>query len=113
MGKMPFNWFDILVVVVLLLGAWRGRKHGMSQEFIPLLKWVALVLVCGLVYAPLAAALAGGTMLGALGAAFTAYLAWRSASPSCLSSSAASSAERSSAATRSGAVSIISACCRA
>lgn len=54
MGTMPFNWFDLLVVAILIVGALRGRKRGMSQELIPLLKWIAIVLVCGFCYKPLA-----------------------------------------------------------
>ena len=28
--SMPFNWFDIAILLVLALGVQRGRKHGMS-----------------------------------------------------------------------------------
>ncbi|MEY4386574.1 MAG: hypothetical protein RLY20_1857 [Verrucomicrobiota bacterium] len=74
MGSLPFNWFDIVLFLVLLVGALRGRKRGMSQELIPLLKWICLLLVCGLLYAPVAGVLAQETMLGGLGSAYTAYL---------------------------------------
>jgi hypothetical protein len=44
----------------LILGLFRGRKHGMSKEFLPLFKWVTLILVAGLFY-PMAAELLTNT----------------------------------------------------
>jgi uncharacterized membrane protein required for colicin V production len=74
MGTMPFNWFDIFVVVFLTVGAFRGRKRGMSQEVIPLIKWIIVAAVCGLFYLPLATEIAKGTVISLLAASFTAYL---------------------------------------
>lgn len=51
---MPFNWFDIVAIVVLGFGLFRGRRNGMSKELLPLVQWLVLVLVCGLVYPKLA-----------------------------------------------------------
>jgi uncharacterized membrane protein required for colicin V production len=48
--NMPFNWFDIAIVLLLGLGVQRGRKHGMSEELMLLLKWLAIVVVGGLCY---------------------------------------------------------------
>ena len=47
MDKLPVNWFDGTVLVLLVIGVFRGRKNGMSREFLPLFKWVTLVLVSG------------------------------------------------------------------
>ena len=58
--KLPINWFDGAVLVVLIFGVFRGRKHGMSREFLPLVKWLTLVLVSGFCY-PLAAELLTNT----------------------------------------------------
>ena len=74
MGTMPFNWFDVFVVIVLTVGALRGRKRGMSQELLPLLKWITLAVICGFCYQPIANEIAGGTMFSLLSASFTAYL---------------------------------------
>ena len=74
MGTMPFNWFDIFVVAFLTVGAFRGRKRGMSQEIIPVIKWITLAAVCGLFYLPLATEIARGTVISLLAASFTAYL---------------------------------------
>jgi len=50
LDNLPVNWFDGVVVGMLIIGLFRGRKHGMSKEVLPLLKWVSLVVVCGLWY---------------------------------------------------------------
>jgi uncharacterized membrane protein required for colicin V production len=50
LDNLPVNWFDGVVVGMLIIGLFLGRKHGMSKEVLPLLKWVSLVLVCGLWY---------------------------------------------------------------
>lgn len=42
--NLPFNWFDIALVIVLALGVSRGRKHGMSTEIMLVVKWVAIIL---------------------------------------------------------------------
>jgi hypothetical protein len=53
LSKLPINWFDVLVLVLLLLGWHRGRKRGMSEEFITMLKWIAVILSAALVYEPM------------------------------------------------------------
>ena len=57
----PVNWFDGAVLGMLIIGLFLGRKHGMSKEVLPLLKWVSLVVVCGIWY-PLAAQLLVNTV---------------------------------------------------
>jgi uncharacterized membrane protein required for colicin V production len=51
--KLPVNLFDIVLVGVLVIGILRGRKHGMSEELLPVLKWFALLCACALAYEPL------------------------------------------------------------
>ncbi len=55
---LSFNWFDIVAVVVLGFGLFRGRRNGMSKELLPVLQWLVIVSVSGLVYPKLAAVLA-------------------------------------------------------
>jgi|ERR1051325_11320246 uncharacterized membrane protein required for colicin V production len=50
--NLPFNWFDIVLVVWLVMGVFRGRKRGMSAEVMTFLQWVAIVIVCGVAYEP-------------------------------------------------------------
>jgi len=52
LNDMPFNVFDVVLVVVLGIGIARGRKHGMSEELFNLLKWLTVLLTCSLVYRP-------------------------------------------------------------
>jgi uncharacterized membrane protein required for colicin V production len=51
--KLAFNWFDVALVLVILFGLWRGRKHGMSKELLPASQWVAIVAAGGFGYAGL------------------------------------------------------------
>jgi uncharacterized membrane protein required for colicin V production len=44
LSNVPFNWFDLALVAVLIFGLFRGRKNGMSKEILPLFLWLALVL---------------------------------------------------------------------
>jgi hypothetical protein len=53
MANLPFNFFDVLLALVLVGGMVHGRKHGISLEVVSMAKWLSLVLVCGLVYGPL------------------------------------------------------------
>jgi hypothetical protein len=46
-SKQLFNWFDVALVLVLAFGFWRGRKHGMTKEFIPFFRWIFIVLIAG------------------------------------------------------------------
>ena len=50
LDKLPINLFDLTVVVVLTAGIYRGRKHGMSEELIKLLQWLAILFGCAAVY---------------------------------------------------------------
>lgn len=58
---MKFNWFDILVGVLLLVGLLRGKKRGMSEELLDLFQWLAIVVVASMFYKPLGQALAAYT----------------------------------------------------
>ncbi len=52
LNNLPVNAFDIIVLVVLGLGLFAGRKHGMSEELMNLVKWLSVVIGCSLVYEP-------------------------------------------------------------
>ena len=49
--RPPFNWFDIALVLVLAFGVWRGRKRGMSREFLPLFQALITLIAGGFGYA--------------------------------------------------------------
>ncbi len=50
--KLPVNWFDLLLIVVLVVGVLRGRKRGMSQEFVDLVQWLAIICAGAFLYQP-------------------------------------------------------------
>ena len=75
LDMLPFNWFDIGVGVVLLVGLQRGRKHGMSEECLAMLKWVALVVVCSIGYEPVGQWLASIAPFSTLFCFIIAYVA--------------------------------------
>ena len=58
LDQLPINLFDLVVIVVLLAGITRGRKHGMSEELMSLLSWLAILFGGAAVYEP------GGELLG-------------------------------------------------
>jgi len=72
-ANLPFNWFDIVVLILLMIGIRSGRKHGMSQEVMFMLTWVALVLLCGIAYEPLGLWLVSTAGIGKLLAYVLAY----------------------------------------
>jgi len=49
---LPFNAFDVILFVVLVVGIVRGRKHGMSEELMPLITWMAILFICAVAYEP-------------------------------------------------------------
>jgi uncharacterized membrane protein required for colicin V production len=61
LNEMPFNVFDVALLGILIVGVLRGRKHGMSEELMNLIKWMAVVIVCGFFYEPLGAWMAQST----------------------------------------------------
>jgi hypothetical protein len=71
--KLPINWFDILVIAVLLVGYTRGRKHGMSKELLHVMKWMAVVLIAAIGYEPLGFWLDSMLHLGKLTSYVIAY----------------------------------------
>jgi uncharacterized membrane protein required for colicin V production len=50
---LPFNGFDVVLFIVLVVGIYRGRKQGMSGELMPLATWLAILLVCAVAYEPI------------------------------------------------------------
>ena len=51
-GNLPFNWFDLVLVAVLVGGILRGRKRGMSEELLDIVKWALIVVAAGFLYEP-------------------------------------------------------------
>jgi hypothetical protein len=75
LDQLPINLFDLVVIVVLITGLSRGRKHGMSEELLGLLQWLAILFGCAAIYEP-GGQMVGGftTMFGRLSCYLLAYV---------------------------------------
>jgi uncharacterized membrane protein required for colicin V production len=52
LDQLPINLFDLVVILVLTAGIYRGRKHGMSEELMSLLTWIGILFGCAVIYQP-------------------------------------------------------------
>jgi len=52
--KLPINWFDVTILVVLGFGIFRGRKNGMTKEVLPVIQWIIVIVAAGLGYGTVA-----------------------------------------------------------
>src|SRR5262245_40839104 len=71
---MSWSWFDFVVLVVLGIGVFQGRKRGMSEELLGLLEWLAIVVLSALAYRPLGRMIAISADMTLLMAYTSAYL---------------------------------------
>jgi uncharacterized membrane protein required for colicin V production len=74
MDRLPLGWFDLIAVALLVTGAVRGRKHGLSEELIPMLRWLAVVAVAAVLYRPIGQFIEQHTLLSKLSSYLSAYL---------------------------------------
>lgn len=72
---LPFNWFDLVLVAVLVAGIFRGRKSGMSEELLPLVQWLIIIFGAAGFYEPLGETIANATLFSLLFGYVTGYLA--------------------------------------
>lgn len=72
--NLPFNWFDVLVLITLLYGLRQGRKHGMSEELLGMLKWLTIAIGCGLICVPVGSVIASGASFSQLSGNIMAYI---------------------------------------
>ena len=69
------SWVDLIILAVLIIGMIRGRKRGMSEELLDLLKWLLIVVVAAYFYQPIGDFLALNSMFSRLAWYLTIYLA--------------------------------------
>jgi len=69
-----FNYFDIVALGWLIVGLLRGRKRGLSQELLPLMQWLGIVLAGGMLYWTFSPLVHQYTQFGTLWSNITAYL---------------------------------------
>lgn len=75
-GNYQLGWFDFLFVTLLIIGFFRGRKRGMTEEFPLLIQWLVIVGGGAMLYKPLGSLLSDLTGMGRLFWFVSAYLAW-------------------------------------
>jgi uncharacterized membrane protein required for colicin V production len=51
-AEFSLSWVDFAVLLLLLVGLWRGRKRGMSEELLDIVKWAIIVVAAALLYQP-------------------------------------------------------------
>jgi uncharacterized membrane protein required for colicin V production len=75
-GDIHLGWFDLLFVALIVVGWFRGRKRGMTQEFPNLIQWIAIIGGGALLYKPLGELLSESTGMGRLFWFLMVYLLW-------------------------------------
>lgn len=68
-----FGWVDVLVLLILTLGVVRGRKRGMSEELLDVLKWALIVVVAAYAYRPAGELLASNSVFSTFFSYVAAY----------------------------------------
>lgn len=63
---LALNWFDFIVLALLIFGLFRGRKNGMSEELLPILQVLLMVVLGARFYEPLGRMLFAKTSLFSL-----------------------------------------------
>jgi uncharacterized membrane protein required for colicin V production len=51
-SAFSFGWVDLVIILLLLVGVWRGRKRGMSEELLDIIKWSLIVVAAAWLYEP-------------------------------------------------------------
>jgi uncharacterized membrane protein required for colicin V production len=74
LDALPFNAFDVGLIVLLGMGISSGRKRGMSEELMDLIKWVAIVVACGFLYEPVGGMIAESCPFSLLASYLAAYV---------------------------------------
>lgn len=74
LDQLPVNVFDFTLAAFLLGGLFRGRKHGMSEELMLLLKWLLIVGTAGALYRPLGNMLAESSPFSLLSSYLMVYV---------------------------------------
>jgi len=69
-----FNWFDLCVLALLVVGVIVGRKRGMSLELLSVFQWLMIVFVGALLCDPFGRLLADLSGLSPVLTYITAYL---------------------------------------
>lgn len=75
-GDYQLGWFDVLVVALIVVGFYRGRKRGMSEEFPLLIQWIVILTGGAFLYRPAGELVSDLTGMGKLFWFVMIYLLW-------------------------------------
>lgn len=73
-NKLAVNAFDVALLIILVLGLLQGRKRGMSEELMGLVKWVGIVIGCAFLYEPAGTWLAQSSPFSLLASFLIVYI---------------------------------------
>ena len=73
-AALTVGWIDLMVVTLLVVGIMRGRKRGMSEEVLDLVKWTLIVGCAGFLHEPAGRLLSELSGFGLLYSYLFAYL---------------------------------------
>jgi uncharacterized membrane protein required for colicin V production len=71
---LGFNWFDLIVLTLLVVGIIVGRRRGMSLELLSVFQWLAIVFVGAMICGPLGKLFADFSGISPVLTYITAYL---------------------------------------
>src|SRR5262245_28319833 len=72
--KIPgVSWMDLVTVVIIGAGVVRGRKRGISEELLDVIKWVLILVAAAYIYEPLGSMLASSTVFSLLSCYVAVY----------------------------------------
>jgi uncharacterized membrane protein required for colicin V production len=69
MNNIPhftLSWVDLVVLLVVIAGIVRGRKRGMSEELLDIIKWVSVLVAVAFLQRPMGEMLASSTAVFSL-----------------------------------------------
>lgn len=74
MNFITINWVDVTVLLLLILGLWRGKQRGMSHELLDIVKWVLILTAAAVLYRPTGRWLAGFRLISQPSSNIMGYL---------------------------------------
>jgi uncharacterized membrane protein required for colicin V production len=66
MPQFTVSWVDLVILLVLITGIARGRKRGMSEELLDIIKWASVLAAVAFLHRPMGEMLAISTSVFSL-----------------------------------------------
>jgi uncharacterized membrane protein required for colicin V production len=75
MPQFTVSWVDLVILLVVIAGIARGRKRGMSEELLDIIKWVSVLVAVAFLQRPMGEMMASSTMFSLLSCYIFVYTA--------------------------------------